>query len=111
MDLGTDVEVELRLLSERLTEVVAEECLYCYLVRMLGDFGCAGGHRFSDRWAAAQRRAMPRLVSWLVANGGCCCDCEVVLNVFRPGRRSQRHRRLQCEASYEEVLRIERAAG
>jgi hypothetical protein len=108
MDLDTDVEGKLRALSEQLTGVADGECLYCYLVRMFEEVGCAGGHRHSQRWAAAQPRPMTRLVDWFVANGG-WCDCEVVLNVFRPGWRTERHRRLQCEASYAEVLRADSA--
>jgi hypothetical protein len=68
---------------------------------MLAECGCVGGHRFSERWRDAQPRRLPALLRWLQANGGCCCDCEVVMNVFGRGRRSKRHERLQCQANFD----------
>jgi hypothetical protein len=103
MDIGIEAEQSIRILSQSLTQVHDGECLYCYLVRMIEEFGCAGTHRFTERWRDAQPRHKPALVRWLQDNGGCCCDCEVVMNVFSRGRRSQKHRRLQCESSYRAV--------
>lgn len=100
------MERDLRVLSEQMVRPGEDECLYCYLVRMLNEFGC-NGHRFSEQWRDAQPRPLPGMMNWLSRNGGCCCDCEVVMNVFRPGRRTQRHRRFQCEASYQAALAAE----
>ena len=105
MDIDLTTETELRAVSERLTAVRPGECLACYLGRMLAEFGCTGDHRFTTRWRAAQRRPMPALLRWLAERGGCCCDCEVVLNVFSAGRRSKRHQRLQCRGNYERSVR------
>jgi len=103
MDI-TALERELAGLSSTLTAVRTGECLYCYLVRMLSEFGCVGGHRFSQGWIAAQPRRMPALLRWLKDNGGCCCDCEVVMNVLGRGNRNARLRRLQCDTAYDKVV-------
>lgn len=100
MDVVAQAEAELRHLSGALTEVREGECLACYLDWMISQFNCAGDHRFTARWRDAQPRPMPGLLAWVKRNGGCCCDCEVAMNVFYRGRRSQRHRRFQCEAHY-----------
>ncbi|MCU0266861.1 MAG: DUF2695 domain-containing protein [Actinomycetia bacterium] len=49
---------------------------------MLDAFGRSGNHRFTERWRDAQPRRMPGLLRWVQANGGLCCDCEVLVNVF-----------------------------
>ncbi|MGB8021861.1 MAG: DUF2695 domain-containing protein [Candidatus Nanopelagicales bacterium] len=99
-DLSTILEAELTALSDGLTQVRPAECLYCYLTRMLDEFGCHG-HQFTERWHAAQPSRLPWLSDWLSRNGGCCCDCEVIWNVFLPGVRSPRHAMLQCQASFD----------
>lgn len=101
-DISATVAAELAELSDELTRVRPSECLYCYLMRMLGEFGCSG-HRFTEVWHAAQPRRLPWLADWLRRNGGCCCDCEVIWNVFLPGVRSPRHAMLQCQASYDQA--------
>lgn len=98
-----DVEQSLRTLSGALTAVQPAECLCCYLVRMLEQFGCDGGHRFTKRWRDVQRRTVPGLIRRLEGRGG-FCDCEVVFNVFHSGRQPAGDSTLQCQASYEELL-------
>jgi len=44
------VETELAELSQRLTEPGERECLRCYLLRMISEFGCDGTHRWTVRW-------------------------------------------------------------
>src|SRR5258708_16470700 len=44
------VETELAELSQRLTEPGERECLRCYLLRMISEFGCDGSHRWTVRW-------------------------------------------------------------
>ncbi len=98
-----DVEQSLWTLSGALTAVEPAECLCCYLVRMLEQFGCDGGHRFTKRWRDVQRPTMPGLIRRLEGRGG-FCDCEVVFNVFHSGRQPAGDSMLQCRASYEELL-------
>ncbi len=88
MDPAQTAELELRRLSELLTAPGRRECLACYLGRMLPEFGCRG-HRFTRRWARSRARGTEDgLVRWAASRGGCCCDCEVVLNSLAgPGAR------------------------
>lgn len=76
------VAAELAELSRRLTEPAARECLRCYLVRMLGEFGCDGSHRWTIRWRVACAPGARDLLWRLQRRGACCCDCEVIFNVF-----------------------------
>ena len=74
------------------------ECLDCYLSRMLERYGCRG-HHFTERWIDAQPKPMAGLMKWLESQGGCCCDCEVVFNVFARGRTTRRFAHLSCGRS------------
>lgn len=59
-----------------------QECLPCYLLRMAA-YGC-GRHRFTRHY---QRLAAPQstgLLKRLARSGGCCCECEVLWNVYAP---------------------------
>jgi uncharacterized protein DUF2695 len=96
-----DVDQHLSLLAETLTAVHKNECLYCYLVRMLDAFGCpSGSHRWTEHWIGAQPRRADWVLGWAQRSGGCCCDCEVVMNVFRRDVRTERrHLVLRCAAS------------
>ncbi|HEY5186552.1 MAG TPA: DUF2695 domain-containing protein [Actinomycetes bacterium] len=98
-----EVEQSLRALSGALTAVEPAKCLCCYLVRMLEQFGCDGGHRFTKHWRDAQPQSMPGLTRRLESRGS-FCDCEVVFNVFLSGRPPARDQTLQCRVSYEEML-------
>lgn len=90
--------------SAELTKVDDGECLYCYLIRMLDAFGCRNGdHQFTKHWIDSQQRKHGWVLKWVKKNGGCCCDCEVILNTFRDDRYSQRHQQLRCAASYAEA--------
>ena len=96
------VELEAALVqtSERLTAPRPDECLLHYLQRMLSEFGCAG-HRFTKRWSEGRKvRGRPVLV-WARETGGCCCDCEVIMNSL--GRRSTRRRGLLCAKAVSEL--------
>jgi Protein of unknown function (DUF2695) len=79
--IASDVEAELIELSSVLTEPREDECLRCYLLRMISEFGCDGRHRWTIRWRDLRTPAARGLVRRLQNLGG-CCDCEVVLNVF-----------------------------
>jgi Protein of unknown function (DUF2695) len=76
------VEAELAELSRQLTEPGRRECLRCFLVRMVSEFGCDGTHRWTVRWRDLRAPRMTSLVQRMQRRGGCCCDCEVVFNVF-----------------------------
>jgi hypothetical protein len=92
-----------RLLSDvgaDLTDPNATECLYHYLLRMLDAFGCAG-HRFTERWARGRRVRGRPVLQWAEETGGCCCDCEVIMNSL--GRRSTRRRGLLCAEALAEL--------
>jgi hypothetical protein len=87
-----------------LTKVADGECLYCYLTRMLDAFGCrTGDHQFTKQWIHSQQGKHGWVLNWVKKNGGCCCDCEVILNTFRDDRYSQRHQQLRCATSYLEA--------
>lgn len=81
-DVARAVETELIELSGLLTEPGEYECLRCYLMRMLHEFGCDGTHRWTRRWRDLRAPGAQGLISKLQRRGGCCCDCEVILNVY-----------------------------
>jgi hypothetical protein len=80
-DIAGKVEAEVAWLSRHLTEPAERECLRCFLLRMVNEFGCDGTHRWAVRWRdarAPRARALPRRLERL----GGFCDCEVLLNIF-----------------------------
>jgi hypothetical protein len=96
-----DVEHELEKLAEGITASVPGECLFCYLLRTLDAFGCDTTLRWAERWRDQQPATYGWLMPWLRSGGG-YCDCEVIFNVFDDDRRSERHRQVRCEASYDD---------
>jgi hypothetical protein len=80
-DIAEAVEAELVALSSVLTEPGERECLRCFLLRMISEFGCDGTHRWTIRWRGLRAPLATSLLDKLEQLGG-CCDCEVVLNVF-----------------------------
>jgi len=60
----------------------AGECLPCYLDRQLSSFGCDGTHRFSVQFRDSAAPRSTALIRRLADMGGCCCDCEVLYNVY-----------------------------
>jgi hypothetical protein len=88
-NIADAVEAELITLSEQLTEPAERECLRCFLLRMVNEFGCDGTHRWTVRWRdlrAPRATGLPRRLGQL----GGCCDCEVLLNVFPHYPESER---------------------
>lgn len=59
----------------------AEECLLCYLERVLSAAGCDGSLRWTRRWRKARAPHLTGLERTLRSRGG-FCDCEVVVNVL-----------------------------
>jgi hypothetical protein len=62
------------------TEPWESECLPCYIIRMLGEFGCDNTLRWAARWRDLRAPDAPDLEDELADQGG-YCDCEVALNV------------------------------
>lgn len=86
-----ELEAELQSLSEELTAPARRECLSCYLVRMLTAVSCNSSHRFTRRWARSRRRGTEDgLERWAAASGGCCCDCEVIINSLHSASAGRR---------------------
>ncbi len=50
-DIADAVEAELIALAGLLTEPMERECLRCFLLRMLNEFGCDGTHRWTVQLA------------------------------------------------------------
>ena len=76
-----DLEIELADLAERLTTPGEHECVRCYLIRMVNEFGCDGTYRWTIRWRDV-RAAQPRGLLRQFERRGGFCDCEVLINVF-----------------------------
>jgi hypothetical protein len=81
-DVADIIEAELARLSRDLTDPGQRECLRCYLLRMISEFGCDGTHRWTVRWRDLRSPRARGLVQRMQRRGGCCCDCEVIFNVF-----------------------------
>jgi hypothetical protein len=104
MTIADDAEKALTMHSAELTAPQPAECLYHYLGRMLQEFGCRG-HRFTITWAQAPRTIRGRpVLEFVQAHGGCCCDCEVLMNTFR--RPASRRKDLVCPAGLAELDEI-----
>ena len=59
-----------------------DECLRCYVERMVRARGCDTSLRFTRRWLECSSYANPdRLLRWFESSGG-YCDCEVLMNVL-----------------------------
>jgi hypothetical protein len=79
--IADEAEAELVRLSLQLTEPGEHECLRCFLLRMVSEFGCDGTHRWTIRWQAERAPRAVGLLKRLTELGG-CCDCEILANVF-----------------------------
>jgi hypothetical protein len=75
------LEAELVEMSRSLAAPGERECLRCYLLRMLNDFGCGGTLRWAEYWRDLRAPRAQALARRLAARGG-FCDCEVILNVY-----------------------------
>jgi uncharacterized protein DUF2695 len=94
-----EAERELRRLAEGLNVADPDECLYCYLVRVLEHFGCDNTLCWTERWRDQQPTPYGWLIGWVRRNGG-FCDCEVLFNVFDGPRRNRSKPELRCAASH-----------
>ncbi len=80
-DPTTPVEAELAELAQRLTAPGELECLRCYLLRMITEFGCDGSYRWTIRWRDLRAAQPGGLLRQLQLRGG-GCDCEILLHCF-----------------------------
>jgi hypothetical protein len=80
-------EAIVRELARQLTLPLEGECLYCYVHRMLAEYGC--DHRF--RWATHYRDVRAPRAKALEARLGrmAGCDCELFVNGVTLVRRLQ----------------------
>lgn len=74
-------EEELRELAEAWTEPRAEECVLCYVARMLDAWGCDNTLRFAERFRQLRAPRASALLRRFGQAGG-YCDCEIFLNAF-----------------------------
>jgi hypothetical protein len=81
-DMSAQVWDDLVHLADELTTPVDSECLRCFLLRMINEFGCDGTYRWTIRWRDMRAAQPGGLLRQLQLRGGCCCDCEILLNVF-----------------------------
>ena len=80
-DKTIDQEAELILATaaDDLTRPREDECLYCYVARMLDEHGCDNTLRFVRSFRDQRARSATGLEQYLEAMGG-YCDCEIFLN-------------------------------
>lgn len=81
MEISTPDQLEQHLadLSTALTAPGPDECVLCYVERMLAAFGCDSTLRWARRWRDLRLPRATGLERRLQARGG-FCDCEVFLN-------------------------------
>lgn len=75
------VEDELRTLADQITDPGPDECLVCYVHRML-EFGCHG-LRWATRFRDVRAPRATALAGRLASMGG-FCDCEIFFNAYEP---------------------------
>jgi hypothetical protein len=74
-----DLERELALVSAAMTEPDEDECVLCYVARMLEAFGCDQTLRWVRRWRDRRRPRATGIERRMESRGG-FCDCEVFMN-------------------------------
>lgn len=80
-----ELEVELVGLSELLTALKNDECLFCYVCRMLTTHGCDNKLRWAKRWQGLRAPRATALEQRLASRGG-YCDCEIFMNGWTVSR-------------------------
>jgi hypothetical protein len=73
------IDQQLLALQDSLTEPDPEECVLCYLTRVLPLFGCDTTLRWTRRWRDRVRPQATALERRFEASGG-FCDCEIFWN-------------------------------
>jgi hypothetical protein len=81
MDINSvdQFEAHLRTTATAITAPGEDECVFCYVLRMLDTFGCDTTLRWAVRWRDLR---MPRATGLerRLGNRGGFCDCEIFLN-------------------------------
>ena len=77
-----EAETLVRQLAEHFTQARGDECLCCYVWRMLDDFPCDGSHRHAYRYRDLRAPRATALRERLSRVGACCCDCEIFMNGY-----------------------------
>ncbi len=80
-DLGR-LDREVEGVPDQETAPLPDECLPCYLYRMVDTQECERDFRWVHRWQHAQLARLAGLDDWLNERGG-HCDCEVLYYAFR----------------------------
>src|SRR2546423_1221424 len=86
-----EAEGYLRELAAELAHPQDNECLCCYVARMLDEFSCDGSHRHAIRYRDTKAPRATALLARLRQIGACCCDCELFLNGYRLRSASHEH--------------------
>ena len=81
--IDREAEGIVRSLARMLTRPRAGECLYCYVARMLEEFGCDTSLRFARSYRDQRAPRATSLERRLESMGG-FCDCEIFLNGMTP---------------------------
>ena len=82
MTIDQEAEQLLQAAAADLTEPRERECLACFVVRMLDEFGCDNTLRFAARYRDLRAPRAKALERRLGGMGG-YCDCEVLMNAYR----------------------------
>ncbi len=108
-DSGTVSEVErfVRDLADDLTHPRAQECLACFVARMLNEFGCDETLRFARRYRDVAAPSATALERRLGDKGG-FCDCEIFLNGYALDRSFWTpEREVESETGCAEIIDAE----
>jgi len=91
-DVAIDEYAErlVRSMARALTHPRGRECLVCYVLRMLNEFGCDTTLRFASGYRDLRAPRATALERRLAGMGG-FCDCEVLLNAMRPAPQLRRY--------------------
>lgn len=79
--MATEVESYVAELQDQLTTPKDRECLACYILRMLDEFGCDNTLRWALHWRDIRAPKATALQRGLERRGG-FCDCEIAFNVY-----------------------------
>ena len=93
-------EAYVRSLARALTHPLARECLACYVLRMLNEFGCDTTLRFARCYRDVRAPRATALETRLGNMGG-FCDCEIFLNGLRRARHLRAYDELGDEVAGE----------
>ena len=105
LDAATDAEAYVADLQSALITSLDRECLVCYLLRMVGEFGCDGTHRWTLRWRELSAPRATALLRRLANRGGCCCDCDSRIAVRCAGMGRKHARRCRTAAGHHGASR------